>query len=270
MKYIYAQRRYHQPGRFYFWTCKPPCSCDFGVLFVEPIEEPIPVRPVAHYSMGGIETDINGKTRAEGVWVAGEAACVSLHGANRLGSNSTAECLVWGTITGTESAQYIKNVNAVPEPSTEAVQKEYARVYEQLLSRQGDENLYTIRAELRGIMDRCVGVFRTGKELEEALRTVVALKERLTKAPVRDKTRIFNTDLTSALELENLLDLAHASVSCALKRTESRGGHARRDFPTRNDDEWLKHSLAFWTPEGPRLEYSPVTINTWKPVERKY
>lgn len=237
---------------------------------IEPIEEPIPVRPVAHYSMGGIETDINGKTGVEGIWAAGEAACVSLHGANRLGSNSTAECLVWGTITGTESGRYVGGIADVPSPSKESVQKEHDRIYGELLERTGDENLYDIRRELRETMDRCVGVFRTGPELQEGLDAVLNLKERYRSAPVKDKSHIFNTDLTSALEIENLLDLAEVSIRGALAREESRGGHARRDFTTRDDDNWLKHTIARWTPKQPELSYSSVAINTWKPVERKY
>ncbi|MFQ6103353.1 MAG: succinate dehydrogenase/fumarate reductase flavoprotein subunit [Candidatus Glassbacteria bacterium] len=237
---------------------------------IDPIDEPIPVRPVAHYSMGGIETDIKGKAGAEGIWVAGEAACVSLHGANRLGSNSTAECLVWGTITGQESAKYAMSMNAVAEPSDELVEKEYERIYKDQLERKGDENLYSIRAELRSVMDRCMGVFRTADELKEALDTIIALKERFERAPVKDKSRIYNTDLTSSLELENLLDLAEVSTTCAWSRTESRGGHARRDFAKRDDDKWLRHSLASWSSQGPELSYAEVNINTWKPVERKY
>jgi len=237
---------------------------------VEPITEPIPVRPVAHYSMGGIETDINGKTKIDGIWAAGEAACVSLHGANRLGSNSTAECLVWGTITGKESAEYIAGVKKVPDPSKELTEKEHNRVFNGFLERKGDENLYAIRAELRRTMDRNVGVFRTRKELQTALDTVINLKERFQKAPVKDKTRVYNTDLTTALEVENLLDIAEAAIKGGLTREESRGGHARRDFPVRDDDNWLRHTLAMYTPGGAELEYSTVDISSWKPVERKY
>jgi succinate dehydrogenase / fumarate reductase flavoprotein subunit len=237
---------------------------------IEPIEEPIPVRPVAHYSMGGIETDIKGKTKVEGIWAAGEAACVSLHGANRLGSNSTAECLVWGTITGEEAAKYLAGKRKMPEPTREIVERERERIYKSILEKKGDENLYDIRRELRQTMDRYVGVFRTGEELTKALDIVMSLKERFSRAPVKDKSVIFNTDLTCALELENLLDLAEVSVRGALTRTESRGAHARRDYKTRNDEEWLKHTFATATPKGPEFSWGPVTITAWKPVERKY
>jgi succinate dehydrogenase / fumarate reductase flavoprotein subunit len=220
--------------------------------------------------MGGIETDINGKTRVDGIWAAGEAACVSLHGANRLGSNSTAECLVWGTITGKESTEYIAGVNSIPGASKEIVQHEYDRIFTGFLEKTGDENLYRIRAELRTTMDRNVGVFRTQQELQVALDTILDLKKRFEMAPVKDKTRIYNTDLTTALEVENLLDIAEAAVKGGLTREESRGGHARRDFPTRDDDNWLKHTLATYTPGGAELSYSEVNISSWKPVERKY
>ncbi len=236
---------------------------------VDPIEKPIPIRPVAHYSMGGLETDINGATRVEGIWAAGEAACVSMHGANRLGSNSTAECLVWGGITGEEIARRLAD-----SPSLAPLPKDKLRAsqehIDELLQRKGDENLYELRKELRATMDSKVPVFRTGEDLRSALATILEIKERFQNAPVVDKGRVYNTNLFHAMELENLLDLAEVSVTGAIAREESRGAHARRDFETRNDEDWLKHTLAWQTESGPRLEYKPVTINTWKPVERKY
>jgi succinate dehydrogenase / fumarate reductase flavoprotein subunit len=237
-------------------------------LGVDPITTPIPIRPVAHYSMGGIETDINGLTRFANVWAAGEAACVSLHGANRLGSNSTAECLVWGGITGGEIVGALPRLAcaAVPQAKVSAAEKRI----EALLTRTGSENLYELRRELRAVMDRNVAVFRTGEGLASALATVRQLRERTRHAPVTDKGRIYNSNLFHALELENLLDLAEVTVAGGLARQESRGAHARRDFPTRDDEKWLRHTLAFREPSGPRFEYKPVTINTWKPVERKY
>jgi succinate dehydrogenase / fumarate reductase flavoprotein subunit len=238
-------------------------------LGLDPIEKPIPIRPVAHYSMGGIETDINGRTRVENIWVAGEAACVSLHGANRLGSNSTAECLAWGGITGEE---IVKALPTLPAPGTvpeEKVAAAASHIHE-LLRREGGENLYVVRRELRAMMDRWVGVFRKGPELANALATVRELRQRSLAAPVPDKGMVYNSNLFHALELENLLDLAEITVAGALAREESRGAHARRDFATRDDEKWHKHTLAWRTGAGPRLDYKPVTINTWKPVERKY
>jgi succinate dehydrogenase / fumarate reductase flavoprotein subunit len=238
-------------------------------LGLDPISTPIPIRPVAHYSMGGIETDINGATRIPGIWAAGEAACVSLHGANRLGSNSTAECLVWGGIAGAEIVQALAALPASPAILGAQVKDAEGRI-EALLRRGGSENLYELRRELRVSMDNNVGVFRTGERLAAALATVRELRARAMRAPVVDKGQVYNSNLFHALELENLLDLAEITVMGALVRQESRGAHARRDFPTRDDDHWLKHTLAWCTNEGPQLAYKGVTINTWKPVERKY
>jgi succinate dehydrogenase / fumarate reductase flavoprotein subunit len=237
---------------------------------LDPIKEPIPCRPVAHYSMGGIETNIKGATRVQGVFAAGEAACVSLHGANRLGSNSTAECLVWGKITGAETAAYCKEHKepaAVPQAKIDA---EHKRIYADLLSQKGTENVYDIKRELRSCMDVNVGVFRTGQELSRGLEIIQSLRKRYSNISIDDKSPVYNTNLYHALELGNLLDLAEIMVMGALNRTESRGGHARRDYPERDDANWLKHTLAFRTEHGPKLDYKPVTITTWKPVERKY
>ncbi|GAI06042.1 unnamed protein product, partial [marine sediment metagenome] len=238
--------------------------------FIDPIYEPIPIRPAAHYFMGGLHTDVDGATPVEGIWAAGEAACVSLHGANRLGTNSTAECLVWGKITGDRAARYaLKQKTFPPLPQETALQDEEARVF-QRFSTDAKESAYTLRRELQKTMDSQVAVFRTGSDLGAALSKIKELKQRLPDVRVRDCGRIYNTDLLSALEVVNLLDLAEVIVVGALARTESRGAHSRRDFPKRDDTNWLKHTLAHYTPTGPRLEYIPVTITMWQPVERKY
>lgn len=238
-------------------------------LGLDPIEKPIPIRPVAHYSMGGIETDINGLTRVAGIWAAGEAACVSLHGANRLGSNSTAECLVWGGIAGREIAVALPGLGAAaPLPADGAkAAEDHVR---QVLARRGDESIYELRRELRATMDSSVGVFRNGESLAKALATIRDIRDRAQHAAVADQSRIYNSNLVHALELENLADLAEVTVAGALAREESRGAHARRDFATRDDENWLKHTLAFHTAAGPRFGHKPVTIDMWKPVERRY
>ena len=237
---------------------------------LDPIRDPIPIRPVAHYSMGGIETDIDGATRVAGIWAAGEAACVSLHGANRLGSNSTAECLVWGAITGAAIAEALHGLGAAPPARPATVAAARGRL-DAWLARQGTENLYALRRELRAVMDRDVGVFRTGDGLRHALAQVRSIRERMARAPVADKSDVYNSNLFNALELENLVDLAEVSVQGAVAREESRGAHARRDFPVRDDQMWLSHTLAFRDSGGAvRLDGKPVTIDTWKPVERKY
>ena len=239
-------------------------------LDLDPILRPIPIRPVAHYSMGGIETDIEGATRIQGIWAAGEAACVSLHGANRLGSNSTAECLVWGGIAGERIARGLAGALRASAPPSAAALRDAAGRNEAILRREGDENLYDLRRDLRAAMDRNVGVFRTGEGLSTALATIRDIRARSARAPVRDKGKLYNSNLFHALELENLVDLAEITVMGALERQESRGAHARRDFPSRDDERWLKHTLAWKTDSGPRLDYKPVTIDMWKPVERKY
>jgi len=238
--------------------------------FIDAIDSPIPVRPAAHYTMGGIHTNIEGATTVEGIWAAGEVACESLHGANRLGANSTAECLVWGRITGDNVAAYAAKHKALPSlPAEKVLQEAEARVFQRFKA-DGKENGYTLRKELTKVMDSHVGVFRTDAELATALGKVKELKQRVADVRVDDRGRIYNTDLLTALETESLLDLAEVVVAGALVRKESRGAHARRDFPQRDDTNWLKHTLAYYTPAGPRLDYIPVAITLWKPEERKY
>ena len=238
--------------------------------FIDPIYEPIPIRPAAHYTMGGIHTDIDGATPVENIWVAGEAGCESLHGANRLGSNSTAECLVWGKITGEKAISYIAKQKAFHTPPDEATLKDDEALVFSRFKSDGKESSYALRRELQKTMDTQVGVYRTGSDLEAALKKIKELKQRLTNIQVKDRGRVYNTDLLGALETDNLLDLAEIVVAGAIARTESRGAHSRRDFPQRDDHNWLKHTLAYYTPTGPRLDYIPVTITMWEPVERKY
>ena len=237
---------------------------------VDPVEQSIPVRPAAHYSMGGIETDINGLTNVAGVWAAGEAACVSLHGANRLGTNSTAECLVWGEICGAEIARFIEPQRSLPDLATDKVRQEESRVFGDMLDRDGAECPYALRHELRAIMDSHMSVYRSGESMEQGLGKLRMLRTRFADVGVKDKRRIYNSDLINALELDNLLDLAEVAITSALARTESRGAHSRTDFPVRDDENWLRHTLARHTPAGPELGYKPVAITHWKPVERTY
>jgi succinate dehydrogenase / fumarate reductase flavoprotein subunit len=237
----------------------------------DPIKDPIPVRPVAHYSMGGIEADINGLTKVKNIWAAGEVACTSLHGANRLGCNSTAECLVWGGICGGELVKFIGTNPKLGDAPVDRVQAEEKRVFSDMLNGSGSENPFTIRTELRKAMDNHLGVFRTGKDMAEGLEKIKALKKRFKNIGIKDKNLTYNTNLINALEIENLLDLAEIAVTAALTREESRGGHARRDFKTRDDEKWLKHTLVTPGENGSlKLDYKPVTITKWKPVERKY
>ncbi|MCK5654343.1 MAG: FAD-binding protein, partial [Dehalococcoidia bacterium] len=238
--------------------------------FIDPIEQPIPVRPAAHYFMGGIHTNIDGATPVEGVWAAGEAACGSMHGANRLGANSTAECLVWGRITGEKAARYAMGQKSLPPAPQQRVQEEEKRLFERIGHGDGSEDVFAIRTELQRMMDHNAAVYRDGPELEEALKKVRELKGRIEHVKVEDESRIYNTNLLAVLEAINLIDLAEVIVAGGLARTESRGAHSRRDFTERDDVNWGKHTLARYTPEGPRLDYIPVNITMWQPVERKY
>jgi succinate dehydrogenase / fumarate reductase flavoprotein subunit len=238
--------------------------------FIDPIKEPIPIRPAAHYCMGGIHTNIEGATPVKGIWAAGEAACVSLHGANRLGSNSTAECLVWGKITGDKAAKYAAAQKSLPPAPQKKVHDEEKRVFEQIGHGDGSEDVYIIRNELQKMLDNNVGVYRTGPQMEEALKKIKELQQRIKRVKVKDNSRIYNTNLINVIETTNLIELAETIVVGGLARTESRGAHSRRDFPNRDDVNWGKHTLARYTPDGPKLDYSPVTMTMWKPVERKY
>lgn len=240
-------------------------------LALDPIKTPIPIRPVAHYTMGGIEADISGRTQVENIWAAGEVACHSLHGANRLGCNSTAECLAWGGITGREMAKALAARPPLAELSQAAVKEEEDRIYKGLLGRQGDENPYQIRRELRDAVDRHMGVYRDGPSMQEGLTKVRALKQRFERVSVKDKSGTYNSNLVNTLETGNMLELAEVAMTAGLAREESRGGHARRDFTKRDDEKFLRHSLVRRDAGGkPALGYKPVTITRWLPVERKY
>ena len=239
-------------------------------LGIDPITTPIPIRPVAHYSMGGIEADIDGRTKVENIWAAGEVACHSLHGANRLGCNSTAECLVWGGITGGEIAKYLAQDPKLSEMPEGQAKEEENRIFGGLLKRTGPEKPAQIRRELRALMDKHAGVFRDGGSMKEGLAKISGLKQRFRNITVQDKGRVYNTNLVQTLETENMLELAEALLFAGLAREESRGAHARTDFTKRNDERFLGHSMVYCTCGKPRLEYKPVTITNWKPVERKY
>jgi succinate dehydrogenase / fumarate reductase flavoprotein subunit len=239
-------------------------------LGIDPITQSIPIRPVAHYSMGGIEADIDGRTKVENIWAAGEVACHSMHGANRLGCNSTAECLVWGGITGGEISKYLEPGAKLSDVPEDKVREEEKRVFDDLLKRSGTENPAHIRRELRTLMDRHAGVYRTGESMQEGLDKIADLKQRFRNITLQDKSRIYNSNLIQALETENMLELAEVLLFAGVAREESRGGHARTDFSKRDDEKFLVHSMVYYTGGKPRLEYKPVTITNWKPVERKY
>ena len=236
---------------------------------VDPVEEPIPIRPAAHYSMGGIRANVKAETPIHGLLASGECSCMSLHGANRLGTNSTAECLVFGAISGEQAAKYAQSTDLRRLPKGK-VQAEEERVFGTILRREGDDQVPVIRDAVRRLMNDKVWIFRTGDGLKSALQEIRALKKRFENARVEDKGAQFNTGLEGALQLDFTLDLAEVTIASGLARTESRGAHFRRDYPKRDDTNWLKHTLAYHTSEGPRLEYLPVTITKWPPVARTY
>lgn len=243
-------------------------SLSISFAGIDPIEAPIPIRPGAHYSMGGIKTNIWGETEIEGLYAAGESACVSVHGANRLGGNSLLDTLIFGRRSGIRASEYIKK-SSPPPPSVQFFDRERQRL-NHLKGRKEGEKIWTIKSELGNLMGSHVGVFRLKEKLEEAGQVIRGLKTRYQDILIQDKGNVFNTELIAALELGSILDLAEVIVKGALAREESRGAHFRKDFPKRNDQEWLKHTLAYYREEGPRLEYMPVTLTKYPPKERTY
>ena len=236
---------------------------------VDPVEEPIPIKPAAHYSMGGIHANIKTETPASGFYAAGECACLNVHGANRLGTNSTSDCLAFGSVAGEEAAKHALSKSFRELPRDKILEEE-RRVFDDVLGSEGNERVPVLRDEMRCIMNEKVWIFRRGDELDSALKEIRHLKERFKDARIEDEGRLFNTGLVAALQLDFTLDLAEVTIISALARTESRGAHSRLDYPKRDDENWLKHTLAYYTKDGPRLEYIPVTITKWPPSVRAY
>ena len=239
---------------------------------IDPVSELIPVRPVVHYMMGGVHTDILGATPLAGLFAAGEAACVSINGANRLGSNSLTELLVFGDRAGRAAAEYALQERPLsPSIQAQAADEKKRLDREFLRKTGGNEPIAALRSEMQQTMEMSAGIYRTGTLLEEAQANVAELKERFRQVAIQDRSHTFNTELTAALELSYMLDVAEAVVECALHRTESRGAHQRTDFPQRDDERFLAHSLVSHRPDDqPKVEYLPVTITRWPPGERVY
>ena len=240
---------------------------------IDPVYEPIPVRPVVHYMMGGIHTDIEAATPLPGLYAAGECACVSINGANRLGSNSLTELLVFGARAGRAAATFAQEQ---PECDTQALEAqardEQTRIQQQFISKtDGTERIASLRAEMTATMEAGAGIYRTQDSLQDTCDKVSELRERFANISLDDHSLTFNTDLTAALELECMLDVAEAVAYSAVARTESRGSHQRTDHPQRDDDNFLAHSMAYRSDDGPpRIEYRDVVITRWPPAERKY
>jgi len=236
---------------------------------IDPSQEIMDIRPVCHYMMGGIHTNIDGATELQGVWAAGEAACNSVHGSNRLGANSTSECIVWGKITGRLAAEYAeKATNSNPWPH-HLITLEEKRIYDGIFRGNGDANPYDIRQQLTDTMNEKAYVYRNEKDLVEGLKTVRQLKEQTWKH-VDDKAKEYNTNFTNVMELDSMIRTAEIVLIGAINRKESRGAHARTDFTKRDDANFLHHTLAYYDPKEPIMKTHPVTITNYQPVERKY
>jgi succinate dehydrogenase / fumarate reductase flavoprotein subunit len=258
---------------------KLPDITEFARVYqgIEPITQPVPIQPTAHYAMGGIPTNVEARvvideknTVLPGLYAAGECACVSVHGANRLGTNSLLDILVFGRRAGRAMTEDVRaSSGALPEVGASAAEPVRDEI-EAIRTRSRGENAQHIRMELAdAMMDDC-GVFRTAASLNDMTRKLRDLRARYATVAVSDSGRVFNTELLEAREVGYLLDCAEATVAAALARTESRGGHYREDFPDRNDADWLKHSLAYRAEGGPELKYKPVTITKFQPKPRTY
>jgi fumarate reductase flavoprotein subunit len=240
---------------------------------IDPVRQLIPVRPVVHYMMGGVHTDINGATPVPGLYAAGETACVSINGANRLGSNSLPECLVFGARAGRAAAAYVTSaVSAEPSTPIRAQTADERRRLDGLLHRDGGrEPISAIRTEMQRTVEEGAGIYRSADSLAKARDKLGELRERYAMARIEDHSRTFNTEFIAALELSCMLDIAESIVRCAQTREESRGAHQRTDFPARDDKRFLANSLIYRSADGAsRVEYLPVTITRWPPAERVY
>jgi succinate dehydrogenase / fumarate reductase flavoprotein subunit len=244
---------------------------------VDITQQPLPIRPGMHYMMGGIKTDIDGRCYRHngdgsepllGLYSAGEAACVSAHGANRLGGNSLLDCVAFGRRAGVHAAEYARSINSAN--ISEAVIGVEEQKIGDLFARSTNERAPALRLEMGEIMHTFTGVFREEAGLLEAQRRIHAVRERYPDVSVHDKGRVFNTDLLTVLELDFMFDCAETIIASALARKESRGAHTRTDYPERDDENWLKHVAVYHTPDGPAVTYLPVTITKWQPETRKY
>jgi fumarate reductase flavoprotein subunit len=238
---------------------------------IDPVKEMIPVRPVVHYMMGGVHTDINGATPIEGLFAAGETGCVTINGANRLGSNSLPECLVFGARAGRAAAEYAASAKQLPDVVMRQADDEMHRIDQMRSADRGTERIADIREEMQSTMEDSAGIFRSGDSLSKGIDQLAQLQQRLERVQLYDASSAFNTELVAALELANMLDISETMLQSALQREESRGAHQRTDFTARDDERFLNHALAYRESDGSvRIERLPVTITRWPPGERVY
>lgn len=256
---------------------KLPEIADFcrTYLGIEPAEKPMPIHPTAHYAMGGIPTDVHGRvlydrsgSLYEGLYAAGECACISVHGANRLGTNSLVDLVVFGRRAGLHIANFVKKADLSPLPQ-DAVEPSRERI-DRLFDTKGGPRPGELRKTMQDVMMKNVGIYRTEKDMADAVKILEGLRQEYKKIGVMDQNKAFNTNLLEILELGNLLDLAYVSAVCALNRSESRGAHAREDFPERDDKNWLKHTLAWLRGDRIDIDHCPVDVSVWEPKPRKY
>ena len=243
---------------------------------VDCVKDPLPIQPTAHYSMGGIPTDKFGQvitdaegTHVKGFFAAGECACVSVHGANRLGTNSLLEAVVFGERAGKSAFEYAMKVDHAPVNESHEKTKVLEQ-FEGVFQQNGDESYNDIRNQMKKVMTGNCGVFREEKQLKTCIETIEKLQEKFKNGKITDKGKLFNTEIYEILELENMLAMAEIIAKGALDRKESRGGHSRTDYPKRDDENFLKHSLAYKTDDGIEIKYKPVVITKHQPAERTY
>jgi succinate dehydrogenase / fumarate reductase flavoprotein subunit len=245
------------------------------LLGIDAVNQPMPVRPTVHYSMGGIPTNVSGQVRSspeglvDGFFAAGEAACVSVHGANRLGSNSLLECVVYGKVTGATIAQFVQN-RKWPAVDEQRYIQEAEEQIQTLLDRPGQYRINQVRQKFQDTMTEYCGVFRSAELMQEGLQKLEELQKQYQEVYLDDKGKSWNTEIVEALELRSLIVVGKMILTSALNRQESRGAHSREDFLQRDDEKFLKHTLAYYSPAGIDLAYMPVAITMFEPQERKY
>jgi len=256
---------------------KLPDISDFcrTYLNLDPAQKPIPVQPTAHYGMGGIPTDLDGRVVAdgqggmyEGLYAAGECACVSVHGANRLGTNSLVDLIVFGRRAGRHMAEFVNQADLVAAPADAA--DPTGQMLDRLGKQRGDEQAENIRTSMKAIMMDAVGIYRRGDEMSGAVRELQSLRQAMQQVRIGDTSKGYNMDVLELLELQNLLDLALVTAASADNRKESRGAHAREDFPDRNDENFLEHTLGWLEDGSVRLGAKSVDLSIWEPKPRKY
>jgi succinate dehydrogenase / fumarate reductase, flavoprotein subunit len=249
-----------------------------GAIGLDVKKDIVPIRPAAHFTMGGINTNINGNVimrdgiEAKGLWAAGECGCVSLHGANRLGSNSLSQCLVWGGITGKFAANFVisESKRVASSYAKDRAITEEKRI-ETLINSNGKNNPYNIKKELYNTMDNLAYVYKKTADMEVALKTVKSLKKMFGDIKIEDKGKVYNTNLRDVLEIDNMLELSYVVLDCALNRKESRGSHSIAEYPSRNDKDWMKHTIAVkGRSNETQISYVPVKVTKWNPEERVY